>query len=352
MINDNTMRFVIDNLEQNLHGRKVVFYGKDLEMKNYLEEKGIQVEKIFSANQQILEDTSYKCYPYQELEGKSHIYYVILPYWLNDGGKFLDSRMILLGYKKDVDYCFGARGTIVGVDGSYVDIYGNEIVGSNRKIKFSFSGKNNKIIIGQNINVEGDLHIRCLGNGHLIKIGNENKFIGNSVVTMHNHESKIIIGHKCIFRKNDISCFEKSCIEIESNCDFGVDTKLVSSPNSKVMIKQDCMFSWGIQVISGDGHAIFDLHTNERINSGYEEHISKIEFGEHVWVGARATILGGAIGDGCVIGAQSLVKAKFPNNTIIAGIPARVVKKDIAWSRKSNTTDIADCGGYTNYTEL
>lgn len=352
MINDNTMRFVIDNLEQNLHGRKVVFYGKDLEMKNYLEEKGIHVEKIFSANQQILEDTSYKCYPYQELEGKSHIYYVILPYWLNDGGKFLDNRMILLGYKKNLDYCFGARGTIVGVDGRYVDIYGNEIVGSNRKIKFSFSGKNNKIIIGQNINVEGDLQIRCLGNGHLIKIGNENKFMGNNVVLMYNNEAEVIIGHRCIFLQNNISCYAKSSLVIGNNCSFGADTKMVLHLCSKVNIKEDCMFSWEIDVIAGDGHAIFDLHTDERINSGYEEHISKIEFGEHIWVGARSTILGSAIGDGCVIGARSVVKGKFPNNTIIAGSPAHIVKKDIAWSRKSNTTDIADCGRYTNYTEL
>lgn len=169
---------------------------------------------------------------------------------------------------------------------------------------------------------------------------------------MHNNESEVIIGHGCIFRKNEILCYAKSCIVIENNCDFGVDTKLVSHRNSKVMIKQDCMFSWGIDVLAGDGHAIFDLHTDERINSGYEEHISKIEFGEHIWVGARSTILESAIGDGCVIGTRSVVKGKFPNNTIIAGSPAHIVKKDIAWSRKSNTTDIADCGRYTNYTEL
>ena len=43
--------------------------------------------------------------------------------------------------------------------------------------------------------------------------------------------------------------------------------------------------------------------------------------------------------------AMSLVKAKIPNNCIAAGNPARVIRTDIAWSRKDNlSTDIGECG--------
>lgn len=81
----------------------------------------------------------------------------------------------------------------------------------------------------------------------------------------------------------------------------------------------------------------------------------KIELGEHVWVGRRGLILGGmkstVIGDGSIVGAQSVVKGKFPNNVILAGTSAKIIKKDIAWSRKNMTDNMEDCNGYTENTK-
>jgi acetyltransferase-like isoleucine patch superfamily enzyme len=45
-------------------------------------------------------------------------------------------------------------------------------------------------------------------------------------------------------------------------------------------------------------------------------------------------ILGGSsIGDGSVVGLGSIVKGSFPNNCILAGSPAKTVRRDIAWER-------------------
>jgi acetyltransferase-like isoleucine patch superfamily enzyme len=53
-----------------------------------------------------------------------------------------------------------------------------------------------------------------------------------------------------------------------------------------------------------------------------------IFIGENVWIGARATILGGSkIGDGAIIGAATVVRREVPPYTIYAGNPARVVGK-------------------------
>lgn len=52
-----------------------------------------------------------------------------------------------------------------------------------------------------------------------------------------------------------------------------------------------------------------------------------IILGNDVWIGAKATILSGTtIGDGCVVGANSVVKGNFPPYSIIVGSPARVIK--------------------------
>ena len=55
-----------------------------------------------------------------------------------------------------------------------------------------------------------------------------------------------------------------------------------------------------------------------------------VRIGDGVLVGMGATILGGAvIGDGAVVAAGSLVKENYtvPPNTLVAGVPARVVRE-------------------------
>lgn len=53
-----------------------------------------------------------------------------------------------------------------------------------------------------------------------------------------------------------------------------------------------------------------------------------IKIGNDCWIGAKVTILDGAeIGDGCVIAAGAVVRGKFPNNVVIAGVPAKIVKR-------------------------
>lgn len=56
---------------------------------------------------------------------------------------------------------------------------------------------------------------------------------------------------------------------------------------------------------------------------------SPVTIGNNVWIGENVVILAGTeIGDGCVIGANSVVNGKkFPANCILAGAPARIVKK-------------------------
>jgi len=56
--------------------------------------------------------------------------------------------------------------------------------------------------------------------------------------------------------------------------------------------------------------------------------ISSIKIGRNCWIGDGAVILAGTIlGEGCVVGANSVAKGVFESNTIIGGIPAKVLKR-------------------------
>jgi acetyltransferase-like isoleucine patch superfamily enzyme len=53
-----------------------------------------------------------------------------------------------------------------------------------------------------------------------------------------------------------------------------------------------------------------------------------ILIGENAWIGARAVLLGGTrIGEGAIVGAYSVVCQDVPPYTIVAGNPARIIRK-------------------------
>lgn len=67
--------------------------------------------------------------------------------------------------------------------------------------------------------------------------------------------------------------------------------------------------------------------------SGHDpDHLSRhvgapITIGNKVWIGANALILPGVtIGDGCIIGAGSVVTGDIPALSVAVGVPARVIK--------------------------
>lgn len=52
-----------------------------------------------------------------------------------------------------------------------------------------------------------------------------------------------------------------------------------------------------------------------------------IKIGNNCWIGAGAVFLDGAeLGDGCVVAANAVVTKKFPENSVIGGVPAKMIK--------------------------
>lgn len=52
-----------------------------------------------------------------------------------------------------------------------------------------------------------------------------------------------------------------------------------------------------------------------------------IHIGKNVWIGANATVLPGVtIGDGAIVAAGAVVNRDVPENTVVGGVPAKVIK--------------------------
>ena len=52
-----------------------------------------------------------------------------------------------------------------------------------------------------------------------------------------------------------------------------------------------------------------------------------IHIGKNVWIGSNATVLPGvSIGDGAIVAAGAVVTKDVPENTIVGGVPAKVIR--------------------------
>lgn len=71
---------------------------------------------------------------------------------------------------------------------------------------------------------------------------------------------------------------------------------------------------------------------DHKIISCPHEMTKPVLIGNHVWIGQRAMILKGVtIGDGAIVAAGSIVTKDIPANTLVAGIPAKIIKREVYW---------------------
>ena len=63
--------------------------------------------------------------------------------------------------------------------------------------------------------------------------------------------------------------------------------------------------------------------------------LRKIVIGKNCFLGYRTIVLPGVeLGDNCIVGAGSVLRGKYPSNSIIVGNPAKVVGKVDEWALK------------------
>ncbi len=159
---------------------------------------------------------------------------------------------------------------------------------------------------------------------------------------------RIAIGAKSIvYEHARIEAYNGGCIEIGEESVIG-DVRIVS--RYRISIGKRFLSSWNVFIEDFEPHPLDPCLRARQVSdivqsfrprlgqsSSTHEHLTpaewsfpgaEIRLGDDVWVGANVTILKGVrIGNGCTIATGSVVVGgEYPDRSIIAGNPARVVK--------------------------
>ncbi len=105
---------------------------------------------------------------------------------------------------------------------------------------------------------------------------------------------------------------------------------------SKVIIGSDCMFSDDILIQSADQHGIVDLASGEIVNNRMRNTVIE----DHVWLGRQCTVMPDVtIGAGAIAATGAIITSNVPPTSICAGVPARIIRTGVTWSRSPTALD-------------
>ena len=100
-----------------------------------------------------------------------------------------------------------------------------------------------------------------------------------------------------------------------------------------VFFNAGCKFQdqGGITINDGSliGHNVVLATLNHRLNPNNRSDMipAPVHIGKNVWIGDNATVLPGVnIGDGAVVAAGAVVTKDVAKNTVVGGVPAKVIK--------------------------
>ena len=155
--------------------------------------------------------------------------------------------------------------------------------------------------------------------------------------------ARMSIGDKCVikssFLSNLVGLYQRTIIvtrcpeaEIKIGNNVGISGATIYARNS-IAIGDNTCIGGNVKILDNDFHPLEWEERNRLLQSkdgGEATDLipsKPIVIGKNCFIGCNAIILKGTIlGDGCVVGAGAVVCGMFPENSVIAGNPARVVR--------------------------
>ena len=93
---------------------------------------------------------------------------------------------------------------------------------------------------------------------------------------------------------------------------------------NKIFIDEWAMVGRAVTIRDNNGGHAIGIY-------GYRNSLP-VHIGKHVWLCSNVTVMPGIkVGDGTVVGANSIVTSSFPANCIVSGNPAKITKTNVLW---------------------
>lgn len=165
------------------------------------------------------------------------------------------------------------------------------------------------------------------GTGNSVTIGRGTRFDGS--IEIQGTRNTVVIGENCHFR-GKIVVKDHGQTVVFGDHSTSVSVRILCQEGANVSIGRWCMLSRDIEIRTTDAHSVIDRKTGKRLNTP-----ASITIGDHVWVGVGAIINKGvSIASDSIVGAKAFVNSAFDEEgVVIAGMPARIVKRGVTWNR-------------------
>ncbi len=140
------------------------------------------------------------------------------------------------------------------------------------------------------------------------------------------------------------TCFHRGAIATELNTQeygvikIGVATMInygcIINATDRITIGDRCRIGYSVVILDSNLH---EIHPTER---HLRPEAKPVQIEDDVWLGTRAIILPGVrIGRGSIVAAGSIVSQDVPPMTIVAGVPAKVVRRILSAKSVSTSKD-------------
>ena len=190
--------------------------------------------------------------------------------------------------------------------------------GSKKTIMFKLKSNYFKVFMKFN-RVQYGVHLDLIGLPVIFKQKKAELTIGDNCIIKSDFLSNLV----GLYQRTIIVARENGKIHIGNN--VGISGATIYSKEA-IQIGDYTNIGGNVKILDHDFHPI-ESEARKR-NDMSMVGKKAIIIGENVFIGCNSLILKGSeIGDNSVVGAGSVVCGKFPANVIIAGNPARIIKR-------------------------
>jgi acetyltransferase-like isoleucine patch superfamily enzyme len=148
----------------------------------------------------------------------------------------------------------------------------------------------------------------------------------------HSPPSEFSVGEGSIFQARVSADRPVAVIKVGNNSFVG-GTHLVCA--ERIEIGDDVLIAWGGTIVDHDSHSPLWSERQQDVRDTFagrkdwsKVRILPVVIGNRAWIGFNVTILRGVtIGEGAVVGACSVVTKDVEPYTVVAGNPARFIRK-------------------------